>query len=149
MGLFVPALLLVGNKALGSTASLRAICAAVLPQRPPFSDYDWRRSDSWNIALVFGVLVGAFVAAQLLPHDTSAPVPQTLFSWGALLTVRGVICIVVGGFLVGFGAAHGGGCTSGHGITGLASMQVASLIAIVAIFAAGFLATLFVLPRLL
>src|SRR5687768_14460816 len=106
LGLFVPALLLVGNKALGSTASLRAICAAVLPQRAEFFNYDWKRSGAWNIALVLGVLAGAFLATRLLPHDTSSLVPATLFSWSALLSVRGVTCIVIGGFLVGFGASY-------------------------------------------
>ena len=50
IGLFVPVLLLMGNKPLGSTTSLRAICAAVVPKRSAFGDYDWRRSGAWNIA---------------------------------------------------------------------------------------------------
>lgn len=149
IGLCVPVLLLVGNKPLGSTSSLRAICAGVLPKRNGFFDYDWKRSGAWNIALMVGVLVGAFVATRLLPHDTAALTPATLFSWDALLTARGAIALVLGGFLVGLGASYAGGCTSGHGITGLASMQLASLLAIIAIFAAGILTTLFVLPLIL
>jgi uncharacterized membrane protein YedE/YeeE len=149
LGLFVPVLLVAGNRAFGSTASLRAICAAALPHRSEFFNYDWKRSGAWNIALVLGVLIGAILATQLLPHDTSKLTPPGLFSWSALFTVPGAVCIVVGGFLVGFGAAYGGGCTSGHGITGLASMQLASLIAVVAIFATGFLTTLLILPLLL
>lgn len=149
IGLFVPVLLLMGNKPLGSTTSLRAICAAVVPKRSAFGDYDWRRSGAWNIALMVGVFAGAILATWLLPHDTSGLTPATLFSWSALLTVRGAIAVVIGGFLVGFGAAYGGGCTSGHGITGLASMQLASLIAVMAIFAAGIIATWFLLPLLL
>ena len=149
IGLFVPLLLLVGNKPLGSTTSLRAICAGILPKRGGFLDYDWKRSGAWNIALVLGVFVGALVATRLLPHDTSALTPATLFSWRALLTVRGAIAMLVGGFLVGFGAAYAGGCTSGHGITGLASLQLASLIAVIAIFAAGIVTTFFLLPLIL
>lgn len=149
LGLFVPLLLLVGNKPLGSTSSLRAICAGVLPKRSGWFDYDWKRSGAWNIALMLGVLVGAFVATRLLPHDTAALTPAMLFSWEALLTVRGAIALVVGGFLVGLGASYAGGCTSGHGITGLASMQVASLVALIAIFAAGIVTTLFMLPFIL
>jgi hypothetical protein len=49
---------------------------------------------------------------------------------------------------VGFGASYGGGCTSGHGITGLASLQRASLIAVLAIFAGGILTTFLVIPRI-
>lgn len=149
IGLFVPLLLLVGNKPLGSTSSLRAICAGILPKRTGFFDYDWKRSGVWNIALMLGVLAGAYVATRLLPHDTSALTPAMLFSWSALLTVRGAIAMVIGGFLVGFGASYAGGCTSGHGITGLASLQLASLIAVMAIFAAGILTTFVVLPLIL
>jgi len=149
IGLFVPVLLLVGNKPLGSTTSLRAICAAIVPRRNAFTDYDWKRAGAWNIAVMGGVFLGAVVATWLLPQDTSALTPASLFSWSALMTLRGATAIVIGGFLVGFGAAYAGGCTSGHGITGLASMQLASLIAVMAIFAAGILTTLFVLPRIL
>jgi len=56
---------------------------------------------------------------------------------------------VVGGFLAGFGAAYAGGCTSGHGITGLASLQLASLIAVLAIFAGGIVTTWLLLPLIL
>jgi uncharacterized membrane protein YedE/YeeE len=151
IGLFVPLLLLIGNKQLGATSSLRAICAGLLPTRATFFDYDWRRSGAWNIALVMGIAVGGLVATRLLPplHDTSALTPATLFSWSALFTARGVVAIVVGGFLVGFGATYGGGCTSGHGITGLASLQRASLLSVVSIFAAGIATTLLVLPLIL
>jgi uncharacterized protein len=149
IGLFVPALLLIGNKPFGATSSLRAMCAAVVPKRVDFFHYDWKRSGAWNIALVCGIAVGGFIAATLLPHDTSALAPATLFSWRALLTLRGAICIVVGGFLAGFGAAYAGGCTSGHGITGLASLQLASLIAVTAIFAGGIVTTWLLLPLIL
>src|SRR5205823_7650351 len=96
IGLCVPALLLIGNKPLGSTTSLRAMCAGLFPSRVEFFNYDWKRSGSWNIALVGGIAVGAFIAATLLPHDTSALLPATLFSWNALLTTRGAIGIVLG-----------------------------------------------------
>ena len=51
--------------------------------------------------------------------------PPEVFSWGSLLTIKGIVVIVVGGFLVGFGTAYAGGCTSGHAITGLADLAVA------------------------
>jgi len=149
IGLLVPALLLIGNKPLGASSSLRAMCVAVASQHIAYFRYDWKRSGAWNIALVAGIAAGGFIAVRLLPHDTSALVPATLFSWSALLTLRGAICIVVGGFLAGFGAAYGGGCTSGHGITGLASLQQASLIAVIAIFAGGIVTTWLLLPLIL
>ncbi|MEO1077499.1 MAG: YeeE/YedE thiosulfate transporter family protein, partial [Bacteroidota bacterium] len=57
--------------------------------------------------------------------------------------------IVGGGFLVGFGARYAGGCTSGHAISGLANLQVPSLVAVLGFFAGGLLLTYVLLPILL
>ena len=146
IGLFVPILLLVGNKPLGATTGLRAMCASVLPHKAGYFLYDWKRTGAWNIAFLCGIAIGAFVASWLLPHDTSALLPASLFSWSALFTVRGAVAVLVGGFLAGFGASYAGGCTSGHGITGLASLQLPSLIAVIAIFAAGIATTWLIIP---
>jgi uncharacterized membrane protein YedE/YeeE len=78
----------------------------------------------------------------------SGLVPTEIFSWRALLTVRGAVFMLGGGFFVGFGASYAGGCTSGHGVMGLAACEVASLIAVCAIFAGGVVATFFLLPLL-
>jgi len=56
--------------------------------------------------------------------------------------------VIVGGLLVGFGTAYAGGCTSGHAISGLADLQLASLIAVVGFFAGGLIATHMILPLL-
>ena len=72
-----------------------------------------------------------------------------MFAWSALLSVKGLVSIVVGGFLVGFGTAYAGGCTSGHAIAGLADFQLASLLAVCGFFAGGLATTYFVLPILL
>jgi uncharacterized membrane protein YedE/YeeE len=57
--------------------------------------------------------------------------------------------MVVGGFFIGFGARYGGGCTSGHAISGLSNLQLPSLIAVVGFFAGGLLMTYFILPLIL
>ena len=57
--------------------------------------------------------------------------------------------MVGGGFLVGFGTAYAGGCTSGHAISGLADFQMASLVAVAGFFAGGLVGTHIVLPVLL
>jgi uncharacterized protein len=72
-----------------------------------------------------------------------------VFTWSGLLTLKGFILIVLGGFLVGFGTAYAGGCTSGHAISGLADLQASSLIAVVGFFAGGLIATYFILPLVL
>lgn len=57
--------------------------------------------------------------------------------------------MVIGGFLVGFGTAYAGGCTSGHAIAGLADRQAASLLAVCGFFAGGLTCTYLVLPLVL
>jgi uncharacterized membrane protein YedE/YeeE len=168
IGLMVPVLLIAGNKQLGVSSALRAICAATVPGRVEFFRYDWKATGLWNVALAAGVLIGALLAVSALGSSTPnvaqptrdalaavgvAPVhgllPAELFSWRELLTVRGLVLMVGGGFLVGFGASYGGGCTSGHGVMGMATLQRASMIALVGIFAGGLVATFVLLPIVL
>jgi len=59
------------------------------------------------------------------------------------------VFVVIGGFLVGFGARYAGGCTSGHAISGLAAMQRPSLVAVIGFFAGGLLVTHVLYPMLL
>lgn len=169
IGLFVPALLLIDNRLFGLSANLRHTCAAVAPGRAEFFRYDWRSVGGWNLAFAAGVLLGGLLAGPLLGspdlvaisdatradlvalgiRDLAGLVPADLFSWAALATPQGLIAVVGGGFLVGFGAAFGGGCTSGHAISGLADLQLASLLAVGAFFAGGLLGTHFLLPLIL
>jgi uncharacterized membrane protein YedE/YeeE len=168
MGLFVPLLLVIGNKQLGMTSTLRTICAGLAARNIDFFRYDWRRSGLWNVALSLGLLVGAAAVVIITGVHTSVIAPQTertlrelglssaaglvpreLFSWRALLTVRGAVSMIGGGFLVGFGASYAGGCTSGHGVMGLATRQLASVIALIGIFCGGVFATFLLLPLII
>lgn len=168
IGLFVPALLLVGNRQFGISSNLRHLCAAIAPSRLEFFRYDWRTTGLWNLTFLAGIFAGSLIASRLLGtpdvaitagtrvalaaagvRDFSGFVPADLFSWSSLLTLRGAILMVGGGFLVGFGTAYAGGCTSGHAISGLAVFERASLLAVVAFFAGGLLGTYVLLPLLL
>lgn len=168
VGLFVPTLLWLGNRQFGVSSNLRHLCAAVLPSRLEFFQYDWKGTGLWNLAFVAGILAGGFIAARMLGipdvalsadtkaalgglgiHDFSGLVPRDVFNWSSLLTVRGLALIVGGGFLVGFGTAYAGGCTSGHGIAGLAVFDRTSLIAVAGFFAGGLLGTFVLLPLFL
>lgn len=147
IGLFVPALLLVGNRQFGVSSNLRHLCAAVAPGNVDYFRYDWRRAGLWNLAFLVGILAGGFIVAAL--PGAREMVPRDVFNWQALLTVRGLLMMVGGGFLVGFGTAYAGGCTSGHGVLGLASFQLPSLLAVFGFFGGGLLCTYLVLPALL
>jgi uncharacterized membrane protein YedE/YeeE len=169
IGLFVPALLLAGNKPFGVSSNFRHLCAAVAPRRIEFFRYDWRRVGGWNLAFAGGILLGGAIAGHVLAngtaielapaarvsltalglHDLAGQVPRELFHWGALATARGFALLVGGGLLVGFGTAYAGGCTSGHAISGLATFQFPSLVAVVGFFAGGLVATWAILPLLL
>lgn len=169
IGLVIPALLVLGNEKFGISANLRHACAIVAPGKVAFFRYDWRAAGGWNLAFVAGVLLGSVVAGQWLAgdapvvisdatgadltalglRDLSGLVPGKLFNWKSLLTLRGFVTLVGGGFLVGFGTVCAGGCMSGHAISGLADLQLPSLIAVLGFFAGGLITTWLVLPVLL
>ena len=168
IGLLVPALLVLGNRQFGFSANLRHLCAALLPRDIAFFKYDWKDTGLWSLVFLAGTVVGGFIAGQLLPapdvplaattrqalsalgiHDLSGLVPRELFSWSGLASLRGLVLVVVGGFLVGFGTAYAGGCTSGHAISGLANLQRPSLVAVLGFFAGGLFATYVLLPLIL
>lgn len=167
IGLFVPALLLAGNKVFGVSSNLRHICAIVFPSRIEYFRYNWKANGRWNLLFAAGMLLGGLLAAhgtatqtiaiseqtklaltKLGIHNLSGLAPVELFSWSALLTLKGFVSVIVGGLLVGFGTAWAGGCTSGHAISGLANFQLPSLLAVLGFFAGGLIATYFLLPLL-
>jgi uncharacterized protein len=168
IGLTVPALLLLGNKHFGISANLRHACAACFPANVKFFKYDWKK-EVWNLFFVAGILTGGFLAARFLSNpngievapalvaelkqyginDTTSLLPSELFSWDSLFSLRGLVLLVGGGFLVGFGARYAGGCTSGHSIMGLSDLQGPSLVATISFMMGGFIMANLILPFLL
>ncbi len=169
IGFMAPLLLWIGGKSFGVSANLRHLCAALLPARTGFFAYDWKRTGLWNLTFATGIMLGGVIAPghaaegfilRLNPHTTAyleaaglrtftGLAPAQLFSPAALGSTAGLVCVAVGGLLVGFGARYAGGCTSGHAISGLATLQPASLAAVVGFFAGGLVVTHFLLPWLL
>lgn len=94
--------------------------------RPYFQQPRWLQSRWWRLQLALGLILGAGVWWLWLgppqPLDTQVP------TWRLLL----------GGLFVGFGARMAGGCTSGHGICGMASLKLPSLLAVITFMATGF-----------
>lgn len=91
---------------------------------------------AWRALFLVGLVAGAFLYATL---DPAAYRPRAGFP---------VTLLVVGGFLVGFGTRMGGGCTSGHGVCGMARLSVRSVVATVVFVATGML-TVFVVRHLI
>ena len=67
IGLMVPGLLLIGNKMLGVSSSLRHSCAAIVPADISFLKYDWKK-EGWNLFFVIGIISGGFFAASFIPN---------------------------------------------------------------------------------
>ena len=81
---------------------------------------------AWRLSLVLGLISAPFLAALFFGMIPTVEIDS---SW---------LAIVIAGFLVGFGAHYGSGCTSGHGICGLSRLSPRSLVATLAFMSAGF-----------
>lgn len=168
IGLTVPALLILGNKSFGISSSLRHICASCFPANIPFFKYNWKK-EVWNLVFVFGIFLGGALAIMLLSNPNPVQVnpklatelagygitnydnliPADVMNWESLLSLRGFILMVFGGFLVGFGTRYAGGCTSGHAIMGLSNLQWPSLIATISFMIGGLIMANLILPHIL
>jgi hypothetical protein len=85
----------------------------------------------WRFAFIGGLIVAPLVSGLA---GYALPMPQMPDSW---------IVIVIAGLLVGFGTRLGGGCTSGHGVCGIARLSRRSIVATV-IFMATAMVVVFV-----
>ena len=168
IGLTVPALLILGNRFFGISASLRHICAACIPAGIPFFKYNWK-AEAWNLVFVTGIFLGGVLASVFLANPAPVEVnpalsnelagygitnynnlvPGDIINWQSLFTLKGFLLMVGGGFLVGFGTRYAGGCTSGHAIMGISTLQWPSLVATICFMIGGFIVANLVLPFIL
>jgi uncharacterized protein len=168
IGLTVPLLLWMGNKRLGISSTLRHICAACIPSKIPLFSYDWKK-ETWSLFFASGLLLGGIIGGWILANPNPVAIssktveyfssfgitqqtglmPTEIYNWQTLLSLKGFLLMIVGGFFVGFGTRYAQGCTSGHGILGLSALQWPSLIATASFFIGGILFSHFVLPYIL
>jgi uncharacterized protein len=131
---FSPVSALIGGALIGSSAAvlwvmdgrIAGVSGIVGGLLNPASD-----DTGWRAAFLLGL-----IAAPLVYRAASGGLPTvTIGSSFALLAA--------GGLLVGFGTRLGGGCTSGHGICGVARLSPRSLVATLVFMAGGFATTFF------
>lgn len=162
--------LLYFGKTFGMSSNLRTMCSAIGGGKyTDFFVFNWK-NQGWNLVFLVGTVIGGFVAFQWLTPDPgielasatkaslkelgidqpgSSYLPNELFGLETLWSFKGLAILIIGGFLVGFGARYAGGCTSGHAITGLSNLQVPSLIAVIGFFIGGLIMTFLILPLVL
>lgn len=167
IGLMVPLMLVIGNRSFGISNNLRHLCAITQPQQidVDFFKYDWKEH-TWSLVFVIGTGLGGLLAGVVFanpdPVALSPAAVAMVQGWGfaapaGLLvppelfdpTLRNLTFLFAAGVLVGFGTRYAGGCTSGHAITGLSTLQLASVYAVLGIFAGGLLSAWLLVPHLL
>jgi len=162
--------LILMGKTFGLSSNLRTMCSVLGGGKNcEYFDFDWKQQ-AWNLVFALGLIIGGFIAQEFMSDDqpiqlakatteklaaydidvqSNELLPSKVFNWSNVLSIQGFLFIILGGFLVGFGTRYGGGCTSGHAITGLSDLQKASLLATISFFAGGLIITHFVMPYLL
>ena len=116
---------------IGGMSTVFTATWSYLSKRPFFQQARFTESRAWRLVYAAGLIVGAWLWWRWL--GPQQPLSTGLPAWQ----------LVLGGLLAGYGARLGNGCTSGHGICGLASLQWPSLVAVLT-----FMATAMVTARL-
>ena len=155
------------GKVFGMSSNLRTLCTiAGADKYADFFKFDWK-SQKWNLAVIFGAMLGGFVAvhlmadasnvtlnpdtvAQLATMNIDAPngkiAPDALFGNQIFQSPKMIFILLIGGVLIGFGSRYAGGCTSGHAISGLSNLQLPSLKAVIGFFVGGLIMAHFIMP---
>jgi uncharacterized membrane protein YedE/YeeE len=142
MGLFVPFLLIVGNKLLGISSSFQHICSLVLNTKKFAASGYNASSNRWKFFFVIGITLGGLTANLFLGAGDTSFLPQQYY------TLNGFVLLLCGGFLVGFGTRYTNGCTAGHTISGISTFQLSGLIATISFFVGGLIYTHCLFPFL-
>lgn len=109
-------LLYLATGLVGGMSTLFSACWSYVSPRPGFQREPLLSSRAWRLAYAGGLILGALAFLVW----TGASYQTGVQGWRLLL----------GGLLIGFGARLSNGCTAGHGICGLASLQLPSLLAV-------------------
>lgn len=146
-----------------STVFRNACTIAGAGKKISFFDIDMK-NERWRMAFALGAILGGVITSFILkspePVHISEQTIAHLKEWGIAypqgqgffpsdvynFSPKGIALALIGGFLVGFGARYGDGCTSGHAISGLSHLQLPSLIAVIGFFIGGLTMTWIIMP---
>jgi hypothetical protein len=157
------------GKNFGTSSDFETLCT--MAGAGKVADYfkkDWKERD-FGLLFITGLVIGGFIASNFLIPDQTVEMnpksiqelteigfsnvgnqyfPDEIFSNEAVFSLKGFLILVISGLLIGFGTRYAGGCTSGHAITGLSSLQFPSLLAVIGFFIGGIIAVWFIIPML-
>lgn len=149
----IPTFLLL-NTALGASSSYVTAAAHIastfdsgVEQIGYFAKYMWSAKNWWQFALVVGIAVGGFLSMSLSGAKRQAISPVWNRAMGLATVWARAPVAFLGGFLMLFGARIAGGCTSGHGISGLSQLSAGSTLAVAAMFVGGILSAMLLMKR--
>ena len=144
----IPAFLLV-DTALGASSSFVTAAGWIASVFDPavreidyFAKYMTSQKYFWQSALVIGIALGALMSARASATRRQAFAPSWSRLVGTTALWQRVAMGFAGGFILLVGARLAGGCTSGHGISGMAQLAVGSTVAVAAMFAGGIAAAM-------
>ena len=113
--------LFISTGLVGGMSSVFTTTWSFISGLPYFQQPRFVASRNWRLVYAAGIILGALAWMMLLGQPFVTEVPY----WR----------LAAGGFIAGFGARLSGGCTAGHGICGMASLQPASILAVCAFLA--------------
>ena len=102
----------------------------------------------WQVALVGGVAIGAYLSMKLSGARRTPVSPIWSRALGSASRMKRYSVAFFGGFIMLFGARIADGCTSGHGLSGMAQLSVGSTVAVAAMFAGGIATAMLALRRI-
>jgi uncharacterized membrane protein YedE/YeeE len=134
------ALLLLDSRRLGISTGFEDICSLALPA-PYFKRAAVTTGRGWRLPLLAGLVLGGFLSA-VLGGGWAPTWDLGIFDSAIGFGPAGKVAwMFVGGLFIGFGTRLAGGCTSGHGIFGLANLELPSVITTVTFMAVGIVTT--------
>ena len=157
------------GKAFGVSTNLETFCT--IGGAGKVSDYfktDWK-TRKWSLFFVGGIIIGGYISSHYLMNSQAIDLnpetvsdlakigfanagetylPPEIFATENIFSLKGISILIGAGILIGFGARYAGGCTSGHSITGISSLQLPSLLATIGFFVGGIIMAWFIIPLL-